>query len=162
MKTIRIFSISCIILLLCCAAGCLSGNGTQPAPATTTPTQVPETSVPTTEVTAISLAPGPTQTLPDDYDVDVQVEKENEAGLPVITVTFRGGKGMTFTQQVNIRVTRSDGIVETATMNKPSVGDERKLQGTIYDDRVEVSIFVATGNSYTVYDQLVPYQSINP
>jgi len=111
---------------------------------------------------AVSLAPGPTQTLPPQYYVEVQVQKQNQDGVPIITVTFRGGTGMTFTEQVNIRVTRSDGEIETATMDKPKVGEERNLQGTVYDDRVEVSVFLATGETYTIYDQLIPYQSINP
>jgi len=114
------------------------------------------------EATSISLAPGPTQTLPPEYYVDVQVQKQGQNGVPTITVIFRGGTGMTFTNRVDIVVTRSDGIVETATMVHPQVGSERSLAGTAYDDRVEVTVLVATGDSYKVYDQLLPYQSINP
>ena len=162
MQIYRISSVSIIVLLLCSAAGCLNGTGPQPTPTTTVPTQVPEIFTPTIEPTAISLAPGPTQTIPPDYYVEVEVTKQNEAGRPVVTVTYRGGKGLVFTQQVNIRVTRSDGIIETETMNKPSVGDERTLLATIYDDRVEVSILFSDGKSYKVFDRLMPYQSVNP
>jgi len=163
MKSTALFLLPVFILLVFVSAGCLSGS----EPITTTagtplPTQIPETPPPTAEPIAVSLAPGPTQTLPPQYYVEVQVEKQNQAGVPTITVTFRGGTGMAFTEQVNIQVTRSDGVVETATMYKPKVGDERNLKGTANDDRVEVSVLVATGDSYTIYDALVPYQSINP
>lgn len=163
MKSTGLLLVPVLVLLMCISAGCLSGfEPTTTITNTPLPTQPPLSVPPTMEPTAVSLAPGPTQTLPPQYYVEVQVEKQNQEGVPTITVTFRGGTGMAFTEQVNIRVTRSDGIVETAAMDKPKVGDERNLKGTIYDDRVEVSVFLATGDSYTIYDALVPYQSINP
>lgn len=162
MKTTAIVFGMLLLLVFCCGAGCLSGSGTGSPKGTSLPEQTTVPVSPTMEATAISLAPGPTQTLPPEYYVEVQVQKQNQEGVPTITVTFRGGTGMAFTEQVNIRVTRSDGIVETATMIKPKVGDERNLKGTTYDDRVEVSVLLATGDSYTIYDELVPYQSINP
>jgi hypothetical protein len=162
MKNISIASVSIIVLLLCCSSGCLTGTSPQMTPTQTVPTQVPETLVMTTQPPVISLSPGPTQTIPSDYYVEVEVTKQNEAGRPVVTVTYRGGKGLVFTQQVNVRVTRSDGIIETGSMNKPSIGDERQLEATIDNDRVEVSILFSDGKSYKVFDRLMPYQSVNP
>ena len=113
----------CLVLAL--AAGC-----SQPAtsPATPAPTTVPITEAtpvptPTAIPTTVSLTPGPTQSLPDVWGIQIQVASNGEAIDPQITTTIRGGKGMNVVPEIDVRVTRSDGVVEEGKMVQPfSVG----------------------------------------
>jgi len=162
MKPASILYAALLLVLACAVAGCSSGPGTGPATTVQQPTTLPATPSPTPAGAAISLTPGPTQTLPPQYFVDVQVQKQEQSGVPTITVTFRGGTGMDFINQVNIVVTRSDGVIKTATMMSPRVGEERDIEGTSGDDRVEVTALVTTGSSYKIIDEVLPFQSINP
>jgi len=146
------------VLIACGLAGCSSyGSGNVPA---TVPATTPMASQ-SPGVMPADLRPGPTETLPPQYYVAFDVQKQEQSGIPTITTIFRGGMGMDFTSRVTITVTRSDGRIITEYMDHPSVGDERDIEGTQYDDRVEITVLVSTGTSYTVYDRLLPYQSVN-
>ena len=94
-------------------------NRTPPVTPTPTPvvTTVPPTPTPTP--TTVSLTPGPTQTLPENWNIDVQVQSNGEAIDPQIIVSCQGGKGLNFIQQIDVRVTRSDGVVENGIIAKP-------------------------------------------
>jgi hypothetical protein len=146
-----------MLLALCLLPGCLDvGRLTGPAPTATQPvTPAEATTAPP------SLVPGPTQTLPPDYYVAFDVQKQGQAGIPTITVIFRGGTGQIFTTQATVKVTRADGSVVTKSMDHPKVGEEVNIEGTPGEDHVEIIVLVSTGNSYKVYDQLLPYQSVN-
>ena len=156
----RHYTLPCILailLLLCAIPGCLdAGRLINPAP-----TQSQPVTPVVTDVAPPSLVPGPTQTLPPDYYITVDVQKQGQSGIPTVTAIFRGGTGQIFTAQLTVKVTRSDGKVITKTMDHPKVGDEIDIEGTRYDDRVEIVDLVSTGNSYRIYDQLMPYQSVN-
>ncbi len=107
----------CTVLVL--AAGC-----TQPAtpPATTptpTPTETTAAATPTVSSTPVSLTPGPTQTLPENWNIEIEVKSNGESINPLIITTFRGGKGLNFIQRIDVKVTRSDGVVETGSITKP-------------------------------------------
>jgi len=146
----------CIVLVL--AAGC-----TQPAtpPATPTPTPDVTTAPPTPTPTSGSLIPGPTQTLPEMWSLDVQVKSNGEAIDPQIITTVRGGKGLNFIQQIDVRVTRSDGVVEEDKMVKPMfVGKELSLKGTTQNkDRCEVwAVTPQGGERVKIYDAYVPFR----
>lgn len=146
----------------CCAAGCTSGNQQAVQTAATPLPETPSPPATIAEKTPVPLVPGPTQTMPAEYFVDVQVQKQGQAGIPTITAIFRGGMGTSFTTQVNVTVTCSNGGVTTKYMDHPAVGDEVDIAGTAKDDRVEVTVLVSTGMSYKVYDQVLAYQSVNP
>ena len=116
----------CVVLVL--AAGC-----TQPAKTTGTPaptmavTSAPAT--PSVSRTAVFSTPGPTQTLPSYWDIEIQVQSNGYAPDPQIVTTVRGGQGLTFIQQIDVRVTRTDGIVENGIIPKPlKVGDFVSLE----------------------------------
>ncbi|MFA4824359.1 MAG: hypothetical protein WC593_04295 [Methanoregula sp.] len=165
MNTKWVFSLFIVLVLLLVAAGC-----TQPAapPATPVPTVVEtiETATPTpVATTAASLTPGPVETLPDMWSIDVQVASNGEAVDPQITVSCMGGKGLNVITQIDVKVTRSDGIVETASITRPLYkGKSVSLRSTTkpgYVDRTEVWVYTPQGDKVKVYDAYVPFRSYN-
>ena len=154
----------CIVLIL--AAGC-----TQPATPPVTPTPTPVvTTAPTTQTptpTSVSLTPGPTQTLPDMWSLEVQVRGNGESIDPQIITEVRGGKGLNFILQVDVKVTRADGKVETGTITRHTtyrVGDSVSLpitsqMGNV--NRVEVVATDPQGNKVKIFDAYVPFRTYN-
>ena len=163
MKRTFWFLLGITVVLFAFMAGCTQpspGQGTpvpttMPATVPTTPAATVPTSVPTT---AASFLEGP---LPPQYSVDVQVDRSTVATKPIITVTFRGGKGINFGHSMDAVVSRSDGQVVTGSLAKPQVNSQLELEGTRGTDRVEVFINLITGDRYRVYDQALPFRSYN-
>jgi hypothetical protein len=162
-KTLVITSALVLCAVLVLAAGC-----TQPAtPATPTPTPAATTAAatPTASSTSVSSTPGPTQTLPEAWYIEVQVQSNGFAPDPQIITTVRGGKGLNFIQQVDVRVTRSDGIVENGNILKPlKVGDSVSLASTTapgYADRAEVWATDPQGTKVKIFDDYVPFRTYN-
>jgi hypothetical protein len=156
----------CIMLVLVLL---VSGCTQQAAPAgsTTPPTQA-GTVVPTYPSPSenISSRPGPTQTLPEEWDIEIQVESNGYAPDPKIITTVRGGNGLNFIQQIDVGVTRSDGIVENGIIPKPlKVGDFVALNGTDkpgnHGDRAEVWATDPTGERVKIFDDYVPFRTYN-
>ena len=154
-----------ICIMLALVAGC-----NQPATpiATPSPTAVETTTIATTvptaaPTTADSVTPGPTQSLPEIWSMEVQVNSNGESINPQITTTLRGGKGMNVIPAINVRITRSDGVVETDRMIQPlHVGSSVVLGGTTSNnDRAEVWVVTPNGESVKVYDAYVPFRSYN-
>ena len=69
--------------------------------------------------TTVSLTPGPTQTLPEIWNIEVQVTHNGLSYDPQRSRQFVGGKGLNFIQQIDVRVTRADGAVENGIIAKP-------------------------------------------
>jgi len=162
-KTLVIASacILCIVFVL--AAGCAQ-TGTPPV--TSTPTAV-ETTVPPTPTptpTAVSLTPGPTQTLREIWNLEVQVYGNGESIDPQIITVIRGGKGLNAILQVDVKVTRADGKVETGTITRQTtyrVGDSVSLPVTSQMgnvNRVEVWATDPLGERVKIYDAFVPFR----
>jgi hypothetical protein len=157
--TITSALILCVILAL--VAGC-----SQPAVPPTTPvpttveTTIAMTTAPTPVPTTLSLTPGPTQTLPEAWAVDVQVESNSQTIDPQVIATYRGGKGQNLIVGIDIRVTRSDGVVEDARMTQPLyVGKTVSLPGTRENkDRAEVWVLTPQGDRIKIYDAYVPFR----
>jgi hypothetical protein len=165
MKNILMISaalVLCTVLVL--IAGC-----TQPAtpPSTSTPTSSATTAAATPSVsqTPASLTPGPTQTLPENWNIEVEVKSNGESINPLIITTFRGGKGLNFIQQIDVRVTRSDGVVETGSITKPLfVGKTLELASTTapgYRDRAEVWATTPQGDKVKIFDAYIPFRTYN-
>jgi hypothetical protein len=154
--------IICLVLLLV-VAGC-----TQPAApaATPAPTAV-QTTVPaaveTTAALVKSSTPGPTQTLPAIWGIEVQVASNGEAIDPQVITTFRGGKGLNVIPEIDITLTRSDGIVETGKMTQPLfIGKTVSLAGTSSNnDRAEVWAVTPQGDRVKIFDGYIPFRSYN-
>lgn len=152
-----------VLAFLLFMAGCLQTN----PPATPAPTAV----VTTTEVpaplptTPLSVTPGPTGKLPDIWSLEVQAYSNGEAIDPRIIVSCRGGKGLNFIQQIDVKVTRPDGVVETAVISKPLYkGKEVSLpitsqMGNV--NRVEIWALTPEGNQVKIFDDYVPFRTYN-
>jgi hypothetical protein len=163
-KSLLIASAGLLCIVLVLTAGC-----TQPAtpPVTPTPTPVvttaPPTSTPT--LTSVSSTPGPTQTLPEIWSLDVQVRGNGESIDPQIITTVQGGKGLNFILQVDVRVTRPDGIIKNGIIAKPlSVGKSVSLpitsqMGNV--NRVEVWATNPQGEKVKIFDDYVPFRTYN-
>lgn len=157
-------------LVLCMALAFASGCSQTKEPVAT-PVQTPEPTVVTTtiatpEPTVASLTPGPTQSLPDMWSMDVQVEGNGEAINPQIIATVRGGKGMNLVQAITIKVTRADGKVEEAQIPRQAggfrVGDTVSLpitseMGNV--NRVEVWVTNPQGEKVKTFDDYVPFRA---
>jgi len=163
MKTIFYLGGISLIVVLLLASGC-----SQPAAPSVTPqpTTVPQT-VPTTEIaitTAALETPGPTQTLPSNMAINIQVQRNTTYGqvvYPQIDMILNGGKGINVIPEIDMQVTRSDGIVETGSLTYPlTVGQRISLLGTTSNnDRAEVWVVTSQGDRVKIYDQYVPYRS---
>ena len=135
-------AIGCIIIAAIIACGCVSGPAGEPGPVTGAVTG--------------SLTPGPTQTLPSEREIDVQIEK---SGLDaMITVIFSGGKGQAAVTSIDVVVTRSDGEVFRERLPAEKLA-ELKIPGTKEDDRIVVSVAYNDGTSYTIIDRMLPYRT---
>ena len=165
MKARFVFSVFLVLLILLITAGC-----TQTAqPATPTPTAVETiaTGAPTSLPTTLSLTPGPTQTLPENWNIAVQVAGNGEAIDPQIITTIRGGKGINFILNVDVRVTRADGVVKTGSIPRKTtykVGDSISLPVTSQMgnvNRVEVWATDPQGNQVKIFDDFVPFRTYN-
>lgn len=163
MNTRSVLGVFLVLLFLLITAGC-----TQPTPpATPAPTAVETmaTEVPTPVPTTLSLTPGPTQMLPDVWSLEVQAQGNGEAINPLIIVSCQGGKGLNFIQQIDVQVTRPDGVVEKGTITKPLYkGKEISLpitsqMGNV--NRVEIWATTPEGNQVKIFDKYVPFRTYN-
>lgn len=158
------------VLILCIALAFVAGCTQQEKPVVTpvpTTVETAATTAPTPVPTTISSKPEPTQTLPDMWSLDVQVEGNGEAINPQIISTIRGGKGMNFILAVNVKVTRPDGKVETGSIprdGKFKVGDSVSLPVTSQMgnvNRVEIWVTDPQGNQVKIFDDFVPFRTYN-
>ncbi|MDD1703233.1 MAG: hypothetical protein LUQ31_09665 [Methanoregula sp.] len=160
---------SALILGACLVLALVAGCSQPAAPAATPVPTAIETAVQTTAAptaiptTADSTSPGPTQTLPEIWSMEIQVGSNGESINPQITTTLRGGKGMNVIPEIDVKITRSDGVVETDRMVQPlHVGSSVVLAGTTSNnDRAEVWVVTPNGESVKVYDAYVPFRSYN-
>jgi hypothetical protein len=154
-----VLSLAFVLAVLLTVAGCSSPE--QPV-VTPIPTLVPtpEPTTPPTPVptTQASIIPGPTDMLPPQWPVSITLEKSGMYSTTIIT-HFDGGKGLMFVSRMNVRVTHPDGTVLTNGMDKPKMGDTIEIPGTSGTDRVEVTLNMASGESYKVIDQQMAYKS---
>ena len=152
----KIFVPVIILCALIACAGCASTQSTPP-PGTGGVSPTP------TATGGAGLVPGPTEAMPDYNSVTVDVGEKDYLG--VIPVIFQGGKGLAATKKIDVKLTRVDGSVQTATVGTKK-GDEVELQGTRGSgsvrgqaDRVEVWVTMNTGQTYKIIDVLREYRS---
>ena len=95
----------------------------------------------------------------------MQVQGNGEAINPLIIVSCQGGKGLNFIQQIDVKVTRPDGVVENSVITKPLYkGKEVSLpitsqMGNV--NRVEVWATTPQGDKVKIFDDYVPFQEYN-
>lgn len=139
MRRIALLFALAIVVVLVFSAGCTGSSPEATPTSTTTMTTVATT--PSPIPTTLSLQPEPTDTLPANYVVYAQVQKD-----PIyhgITAIFSGGLGQQNVKEFIATVTRSDGTTDTDSLTKPSgsslsKGQSLEFTGTAGDDRVEV------------------------
>jgi PBP1b-binding outer membrane lipoprotein LpoB len=150
MKAFLSLMILCIALIL--VAGCTN-------PIVTPPTTTPRTPTPTTSpVTMPDLQPQPTDIVPPNQQVAIQITKNTVATDPWVSVLFAGGSGQSYITVMNATIIRSDGIIETKSVSYPAGNTNIFLNGTTRTDRVIVNVSYTDGNTYTVKDELVPFK----
>ena len=164
MKKILIISsalVLCMVLVL--AAGCTQSTTTTVTP---TPTLVATTTVSTVTAsqTVSSSKPGPTQTLPENWNIEVQVASNGLSYDPQIIVSCQGGKGLNFIQRIEVTVTGSDGVVVKGVMDKPLYkGQSVSLRSTNKPgdktDRAEIWATNPQGDKVKIFDAYVPFRT---
>lgn len=155
---------ACLPLLLLCAglllvAGCSSPVVTPVATPTPSPLMTPSPTL--TEIPVSPLLPQPTDVIPPFQQVAIQITKNTVATDPWVSVLFAGGSGQSFASMMTATIIRVDGTSETASVRSPEIGSNLLLSGSTRTDRVIVNITYTDGNTYTVKDELVPFQSPN-
>ncbi|KUG15631.1 hypothetical protein ASZ90_014708 [hydrocarbon metagenome] len=159
MNTITPFILLAIAFLL--IAGCASPIVTPPD--TVTPTLTPAPDVPTVTITpAPDIIPRPTDVVPPSQQVAIQVSRNTVAIDPWVSVLFAGGAGQIYVYEMTGTLIRSDGITEVKTARAPEMGTTLLFNGTLGTDRMIVTIRYTDGNTYTVWDELVPFRGIIP
>jgi hypothetical protein len=157
----RIWAIMIIILCgVIITAGC---TGIKSSPSATTPGTGTTGATAGSGATAATLTTVPTDALPPENIVTVDISEKDYLGI--ITVTFQGGMGMNSIKKVDIKLTRADGSTQTATVGTKK-GDEVELQGTRGTgsergpaDRVEVWVTTNQVQTYKIADVLREYRS---
>jgi hypothetical protein len=143
---------------------------TQPtAPATPTPTPTaplvtPETTTPVTTLPPTGMGtPGPTQVLPPEYNLVFQITPNGNTANPIMFVSLQGGQGINVVPQVEVTLTQPSGAAETQYMNQPlSMGQTLSFPCSQYQNRIEIWVEAPQVGKTKVYDEVVPFQSINP
>jgi hypothetical protein len=126
---------------------------------TVTPTPGPavtKTVTPTRTVTpapAKALVPLPTQT-PAGQKLYFQVQKSPVTAK--ILVTFAGSAGHGSIRSADVKVTRPDGSVSSGMILPLKGITEIILDGSKETDRVEIIALMSDGETYRVYDALLP------
>jgi len=158
MKSTMILLVMAVLVLCALSAGCTSPTQTEintPAP-TVAPTTVPTSLQTTSTSVKVVSTPVAVETLPPEQEVDVQVYKQRPDAT--IHLTYNGGTGEIFVQNIMMRVTRSDGQVNEQYLNdgtrKPRRGDELVMEGTRGTDQVAVFL-TSAGKTYKIIDE--PY-----
>ena len=146
-------SIALAALILCAlSAGCTSPTQTGISTPATTAVPLPSQTTSTSTATVVST-PIAVETLPSEQTVDVQVYKQRPDAT--IHLTYNGGKGEIFVQNIMMQVTLSTGQVNEQYLNdgarKPQRGDELVMSGTRGTDQVAVYLTTA-GKTYKIYD----------
>jgi hypothetical protein len=105
------------------------------------------------------LTAGPTQTLPTNRDLIIDVERDAITSL--ITVKFQGGEGQYAVRELAVTLTKSDGTVERKSFRPEYRGTFLTLQGTEKTDRVEITANFYNGESYKVVDKILEFKRRN-
>ena len=140
----------------------LTGNGgfsahSNPTAAEITP--IPEPTIATLTVTPTpasrALVPLPTQLIPTDQKFYFQVQKNPITSK--ISVIFAGSAGEGSISSADIKVTHTDGSVSMGIILPLKGVTEITLDGSKETDRVEIIAKMSSGETYRVYDDLVPF-----
>ena len=119
-----------LLVLVLLRAGCTQPVSLSPAPPSP-PVTVTTAATSTTTALPGFGHPGADGSLPSYWSINVQAQSNGQAINPQIIITFRGGMGMNLIPRIELKVTRSDGVVETGEMDQPfSIGQSVTFAAT--------------------------------
>jgi hypothetical protein len=166
------FSMILVCLVLAVAfmvtAGCTQSAKPQATPVPTASpvatTAVPQTTAPVATAPQVGMGtPGPTETLPTDYQIAFMVQGNGNTANPYMGVAIRGGNGMNLDSRVDVNFTKPDGTSQQSYMLPPFyVGQNVTFQSSEYKNRVEIWVTAPTVGKVKTYDQIVSFKDINP
>ena len=82
---------------------------------------------------------------------------------PLTYVALNGGNGMNFVGPIEVSLTKPDGVVQSQTMNSPHfMGQNVAFPCSTFQNRVEIWATAPEVGRIKVYDQIVPFKSLNP
>jgi len=120
----------------------------------TSPAVAPVTVVPTKTVSA-SVTPGPVQTLPSQYILYIEVDKNSVTGDVTVSVT---GPSKNVVKDIEVKLTRADdGTTETDHIVPSSGTNEVTVTGTRNPERVQVTVLFYSGEQYKVIDRIADF-----
>jgi hypothetical protein len=102
------------------------------------------------------MVPGPTQNMPASTNVIIQADKDTISGD--VSVQIAGGPGRAVIKEVRATLYRSDGQTMKGTINPATRSEEVVIPGTKGTDRIQVTVVLFSGESYTVIDKLLVYR----
>jgi hypothetical protein len=147
-----------VLLPMLAGPGATSGGNSIPLLGAS-PVPTSASSAAPAQTASVSFVPEPTQVPPAALLVNYEAARDPITGL--VTVTFRGGTGQYGVSDVSIRLSRSDGQVQTQTFKPQQIGSTTTLQGTLMTDRIEVVANYYNGEKYRIIDQLFEYKKKN-
>jgi len=140
----------------------LTGNGgfsahSNPTAAEITPIPEPTIAILTVTPTPASraLVPLPTQLIPTDQKFYFHVQKNPITSK--ISVIFTGSAGEDSISSADVKVTHTEGSVTTGIILRLKGVTEITLDGSKETDRVEIIAKMSSGETYRVFDALVPF-----
>jgi hypothetical protein len=157
MKIIVFLSAICVLMFCVLFAGCTSPTDAKIKPSETT-VLTPHPTITSPSTSTVVSTPKTVETLPFEKSVNILVEKQRpDASIHLI---YTGGQGEDDVQNIMMRVTRSDGIVEEKYLidgtRRPRPYDELVIDGTRSIDQVEVFV-TSAGKTYKIFDKLLAY-----
>ena len=158
-----------LVVAFVLTAGCTQ-NATPPVvtPAPTASpvatTAAPQTTAPVATAPPVGMGkPGPTETLPTNYQIDFMVQGNGNTANPYMGVAIRGGNGMNLDSRVDVNFTKPDGTSQQSYMLPPFyVGQNVTFPSSEYQNRVEIWVTAPTVGKVKTYDDIVAFKSINP
>jgi hypothetical protein len=117
---------------------------------TATPTKPPAT----TATPVASSTPGPVQTLPSQYVLFFQVDKNTVTGDVTVSVT---GPSRSVVNDIEVKLTRADGEIVTKHIIPDQKMTEVTLAGTRNSERVEITVLFYSGEKYKVFDKYAEF-----
>ena len=105
------------------------------------------------------LPSGTIEQLPRTTEVYFSVQSKDSAGR--VIVRFEGGPGKSMVKEIEVRLTKADGSVDTTKMDTRMEFPEVTFMGSKGTDRVEVFVRFLSGKTYKVIDEPVIYRQRN-
>lgn len=102
-----------------------------------------------------TLIPEPTRTPPSNTNLVFQVDKDSVSGD--ITVRLAGGFGRSVMKNAVVRVYRQDGSTGSGTIEPSKNIHEVTISGIRGTDRVTVTAYFYSGQTYPVIDQIMDF-----